>query len=1259
MPNDTIRQLSLLLFAEIKPYCVELTNVSLLPDPLFRSESVQLSTCLRNVQNTLEAHYKQHKDKVARYQLALNVADYVFYPLSNLLKKPSLNDSVIGSILSIMAFLLLHVWSFNPNQTLIDQLYPLVVFLMGGSTPKELKVLHATIEFKAAGVACLDQIILCLPIGYFSPGDDLLTKKNLALLGNTITLLLDILGGSTNANSVEEIQLVNDCLSTLESLYAIHMSPEQLSHVLPGTVSKVVNFYTMSKTLHYTIIVNIMKLLTSLIGKVFDDESLSIELQDQTKTQKSLEELGDMWDKGQDQNNNSIETALLLLPFNIPSSNHHRTNSWLRATSKQLKISLTILFKDLLSPSSNNKTKVQTKAQIEFEIVSFVKTLLDKCFISLFNEFISLVLDIFPMLISSVSESKGLELETGKIDSFAQVICLNGDENGTKMDPLYLQKLSYVYKYVFDKLEGLIKSRISSIMMSVDNDRIRMYIISIKFQFTVLSQLCQILRKGEEHIFHLKSTLVKLLQKELVRGFLYNDRLKKYGNKDILTILSGSGNNKSNDNVIENELQIEEEAQVSNKFEDIELPPQIDVSKIVKRKSKDTSNHVNNFNTTNMILMSKQDWIKSQDVSDLTYFSSMYSLTVEHQIVELIKFLGRLDSSNSLKLIEDVLSMDLQDLIGQPEAETFLHRSINLWFANNLLTQVKSPKLTVPSVESQSDFNIDDFLDFDEDEKSEVKDILGSANYTSLQDYEIENISYMIMGKSQDLIDEISTLLNNPELISTANSINSYKVYEMTYSVAIDSIGILSNSLEFEDFQQDFLIDYLYPLLEALTYQSNPLIQSHAKQSLQRIVNNYYDGSLESMIVDNLDYLIDCLSSKLSVVTSLSPSLAGILLVVLKISGIKLLLSNQLLDIISEMFTLIDSYHGYSVLVEGFFVVFDEIVQQVEEYYAINKVDANTKSDDESVNNSKYKPWGMTNVDQLLKMVDDSQKIVDPFKDYDSSKEYFKRKQNVPFAEQMADSDDEDADDEKQDEGNTGNNENAVDEWKSPIPRLIYDIIQRIFNYSFRLLSHPSTTLRYQILKMLTRVYPILSTNYNMVLPLISKHWPIIMTLVVGTNSLSTYEAPGSDDNYLESANLVLPAVELTTVLIKEDRKQNEAFLGRKFLELWEFLTTKNEMFRLDISERPRQSSTSSLSKIVHNPNILSGYANLIITGLNVYERIIPDKVAYEMVSFCWRCGVSDKRKFDYSQFSKETKNIIWLLQRNQREATLQQKTAL
>ncbi|CAH2350719.1 TEL2-interacting protein 1 [[Candida] railenensis] len=1258
MSNDTIRQLSSSLFAEIKPYCVELTNVSLLPDQLFRSESSQLSTCLGNVQNTLEAHYRQHKDKVARYQLAPNVADYVFYPLSNLLKKPSLNDSVIGYILSITAFLLSHVWSFNPNQTLIDQLYPLVVFLMGGSTPKESKVLHSNIEFKAAGLACLDQIISSLPKGYFSAGDNPSTKKNLALLGNTITLLLDILSGSTNPNSVEETQLVNDCLSTLEALYSRHMTPEQLSHVLPGTVSKIVNFYAMSKTLHYTVIVNMMKLLTCLIGKVFDDESLNIELQDQAKMQKSLEELGDMWDKGQDQNN-SIETALLSLPFNIPSSNHHRTNSWLRATSKQLKISLTILFKDLLSPSSNNKSKVQTKAQIEFEIVSFVKTLLDKCFISLFNEFISLALDIFPMLISSVSESRGLELETNKIDSFSHVICLNGDENGSDMAPLYLQKLSYIYKYVFDKLEGLIKSRISSIMMSVDNDRIRMYIISIKFQFTVLSQLSQILRRGENHIFQLKSALVNLLQKELVRGFLYNDRSKKYGSKDILTILSGSENNQSNGNVVGNEMQVEEEVKVSNKFEDIELPPQIDASKIVKMKRKGPRNHINNFDTTNMILMSKQDWIHSQDVSDLTYFGSTYSVSVEHQIVELIKFLGRLDSTSSVKLIEDVLSMDFPDSNGQPEAENYLHRSVNLWFANNLLTQVRSARQTVPSVESQGDFNIDDFLDFNEDKKGEVKHISASTNYTSSQDHEIENISYMIMGKSQDLIDDISTLLNNPELISTANSINSYKVYEMTYSVAIDSIGILSNSLELKDFQQDFLIDYLYPLLEALTFQSNPLIQSHAKQSLQQIVNNYYDGSLESMIVDNSDYLIDCLSSKLSVVTSLSPSLAGILLVVLKISGIKLLLSNQLSDIISEMFTLIDSYHGYSVLVEGFFVVFDEIVQQVEEYYAINKVDANTKSDDEIVNYSKYKPWGMTNVNQLLKMIDDSQKIVDPFNDYDSNKEYFKRKQNVPFAEQMADSDDEDADDENQDEGNTGNNENAVDEWKSRIPRSIYDIIQRIFNYSFRLLSHPSTTLRHQILKMLTKVYPILSTNYNMVLPLISKHWPIIMTLVVGTNSLSTYEAPGSDDTYLESANLVLPAVELTTVLIKEDRKQNEAFLGRKFLELWEFLTTKNEMFKLDLSERPRKPSTSSLSKIMHNPNILSGYANLVITGLNVYERIISDKIAYEMVSFCWRCGISDKSKFDHSQFSKETKNIIWLLKRNHREATIQQKPAL
>ena len=55
---------------------------------------------------------------------------------------------------------------------------------------------------------------------------------------------------------------------------------------------------------------------------------------------------------------------------------------------------------------------------------------------------------------------------------------------------------------------------------------------------------------------------------------------------------------------------------------------------------------------------------------------------------------------------------------------------------------------------------------------------------------------------------------------------------------------------------------------------------------------------------------------------------------------------------------------------------------------------------------------GMTNKDQLLELLNESNRMVDKYEGYDSNKEYFKRKADLPFSEMDADSDDEEEDDE-------------------------------------------------------------------------------------------------------------------------------------------------------------------------------------------------------------------------------------------------------
>ena len=98
----------------------------------------------------------------------------------------------------------------------------------------------------------------------------------------------------------------------------------------------------------------------------------------------------------------------------------------------------------------------------------------------------------------------------------------------------------------------------------------------------------------------------------------------------------------------------------------------------------------------------------------------------------------------------------------------------------------------------------------------------------------------------------------------------------------------------------------------------------------------YYDGSLTKLILDNLDYLVDAISMQMTVASNLTPLLPGILIILIKIAGMQLLESNQLFDIFSDIFVILDSYHGYNQLVEGFFVVFEVLVEQVKQAFIKN-----------------------------------------------------------------------------------------------------------------------------------------------------------------------------------------------------------------------------------------------------------------------------------------------------------------------------------
>lgn len=1100
------------------------------------------------------------------YCLSTNIADYIFFPISNLLKQPSLSDVVTKHILFILGFLIQNAWAYRFDAKLIDQLFPLVVFLSGGGevTTKEF-------EFRKNACFCIINIIEIIPSDYFVAND----VKRLSLLGDSTTILLDILTSLRSANlTQEQTELAVRILEVINFLYSRRVSEEQTSYVFPGMVSKVINFSTSSRSHHFSLIGAIMKLMKSLIVRVFNDKSLNIEVS--LEDSLSFEGLLGLWQKATTE---EVAAEPIKFHYNIQSEGH-RSNSWLKATAKQLKLSMLVFCKDLLFTSSK-QYKIMTNSGLFDEIVSFNEAIITHCYYSLFTEFMALSLDLFSTVVN-IRDSE--ETKVGRLNEKDQV-SINHFTNliidALKHDT---NKLELLYEQVKFKLADIIDNSFSTIMFLVDETKIMNLVSSLKLNIKLLSSLTKILNKDHELVDEMVNRLVFQLNRELFNSIMWNNRKNKRANKKELLAILGDyrpTTEEPSENIKKNTL------------DDIELPPSINAKQITSIRDKNRPQTKKNYAMRLELLA--REWASGKlqssgrsSVLDNFYFGEIYPAIVESRIMSLLCFLSSLQANNSV--IESLLTSEgLEDMNG---TEAFLHRSLSLWTANVLLGQSQSS--------GGRDFKITDFLTIDDEDDGN------------------EEIWYMMMVKSQDLMDDVAELLQEPEII-TSSALNPMLVYQMSYSIAIDSIGILSDHLPKEDFQSNYLIDYLFPLLEALTFSNSPNVQFHAKSTLAKIVDNYYHSSLTNLIMDNLDYLINSLSLKLSTPSSLSLALPGILLIVLKISGLQLLLDNQLQDIISQMFILIDSYHGYSVMVEGFFVVFQEIIRQSSKAYMEKALPALGKATMTT----------LTSMNELLKFLEDNKG--DPLNvKYDSSKEYFYRKKpNAPFEEEE-DSDDEEEVVEEPDQVP------EEDIWKSVVPKNIYLTSQQIFNYGFRLMAHPSISLKRQILETMKEVYPLLGTNYDLVIPLVSQHWPILLSLIAGTSSVSQFE-----DSKIESDQLIIPSLELVNEMISVDATGGTKFLGRKFIEAWEFMSTRSSLF---------STKKSSSKKVVEyrsfDPKAIKLYVEFLIAGVTSYARIIPDLVLYEIIRKCYVLGIPQEMSLNH-----EISSILWVIKRHTKDS--------
>ncbi|KAM9925770.1 hypothetical protein OXX59_003663 [Metschnikowia pulcherrima] len=1165
MESDHTRQISSSIFQIIKPSCQRVSEIA---SRASISDFDTLTYELRQISIGLAAHYENYKKETEKatesdYVVSTKLADYVFFPISNLFKHPSLPEPVIQYILQILSFLVAHAWSHDIDDNLLEHLFALTVFLAGGESihhKRSSAPAGRSPELISAASTCLVALVKCIPRDYYTGVQNL--EKRLSILGDTTTILLDALE-TFGPGSAEEITSI---LRALAWLYSTRVTAEQASFVFPGIVSKIVNFHSKSKSLPTESLFAVLDILRALIVKVFSDKSLDLTITDGSGEMQSPQALSSLLTHS---NENTVPEETLVRVLITSSEKSHRTTAWLDATSKQLKLSIMIFMKNMIL-GANSRKRIASSLNLFNCIVDFVSDIVRTCFKALFRELIPSTVDILAALFYVATQDQPGTKESEILSKIESVYAI-----------LARSELELLYKVLYSKTENLITSQFPQILSSASEDKICLCVSALKVHLHVTSSLSKALLKPQASLDSLSSLVLTTLSTHITQNVSRDATIKPgagKGKQELLQFLSGQTAEKK-----------------TNTLDEIELPPHIDAKRLGNvTKRENTFVPVDKTNVVKRLDLDLHTQTESPRL-----FSKIYSKDSETQIQSLVSFLGKQCGANSEHIF---LSLVVGSDPKGNKIEELTQRTVSLWLSNTLFqshTYTDSAK-----------FDIDEFLDFDEiDESADVD----------------EETSYLLVQTAQEMLDDTRALLEESNYDPRSRE---YRICENAYSVALATIGILASKLNKADFQADVLMDYLYPLLEALTYTPESQVHMQAKVSLNQIVTSHYNGSLENLIKDNSDYLIDSLSMNLSVASGLTPSLPGILLVVTRISGVDLLLSNQLQDILSEIFIVIDSFHGYSMLVENFFHVFVEIIAKVKEVYGAQLSDL-SKLDQNEI--SPYKPWGITDRNAMFDLIDEGNKIVDPFANYDPEKEYFHRKPGVPFSEQEIDSDDEEPENEENQEQAE---QDPAEPWPSPVPKNIYTSVQQIFTYGLQLLSHPSVKLKLQILHTLKEAYPIMSSNYKALMPLLAQYWPLLLVMSAGSSSLSE----DTDDNRsLQTEQLIEPTLELMLVIFNEDKK-HEKFMASRFIDMWGFLKKKAPVISNILDAGHLGNRDKAVSKR-SNPKNGQLYSRLLITGINIYERSVPDLDVHEMVKCCRSLGFDENGKL-----GRDVSNHLWVL---------------
>ncbi|KAG7702918.1 hypothetical protein KL930_002778 [Ogataea haglerorum] len=502
------------------------------------------------------------------------------------------------------------------------------------------------------------------------------------------------------------------------------------------------------------------------------------------------------------------------------------------------------------------------------------------------------------------------------------------------------------------------------------------------------------------------------------------------------------------------------------------------------------------------------------DVSEKVWpLNDVLDADVEKSLMNMLSFLGQRGSSFLQHILFDLPVIDSVDLA--------LAESMSLW-------------LVMGSVQKTTRLHHEEYLIDDYKDNSSTE------------------VTYNLLEKAGELLS--FTAIHEEPALTKATIIGLQCIGK-----ACDVLG--------NDFQSE-LVDYLYPVVDNLA-SPNDLIRLQAQKVILKIARQLYEGSVERLISENCDYLADKLSINMTgeTITPRTPMIVGVLV---KIGGIQLV--SQLDDIIATIFTLLDLYHQYATLCEGFFFVFGQIIDQIYKSVLSGVSLKDIEQNSEDVNVLYPEPWGLRNIEQVFEFVEKQAEIPD----YDHEIEDEVVEESIKKDKML----DVDSDDESDTEMKSVISSPEDDtKWTSQVSPKEYKILTDILQYSERLSKHRSVRITDISLGLINKLIPILATERTKFFPIVASIWPTAASFVT------------NDDPKLASS-----ALSVVHTLIS----YANVFLTNRFCDLAKLLITKYDKLikkHQSLYRRRRENATKS---IVNKTSTTTNFEDRIFQQLAV-----------------------------------------------------------